>query len=1189
MKFNYKIFLLPFITLVLFFATNHATAQMDFVQNKGQWQERITYKGDFATGAFFLEQKGFTVVMHSPTDLQNRAAFMHSSKKTNLFNNADTEIVHSHAYQVQFLGASTATILPDKALPTYNNYFIGNNNKNWAANCKIYNALTYKNIYPNIDVRYYSTQGKLKYDFIIKPGGNPAAIALRYDGVDKLSVQNKELVINTSVGQARELAPYSYQTNIDGRKDVLTKYVVKNNVVTFDVANYDPTATLVIDPQLIFVSFTRSTADNFGFTATPGIDGTFFSGGIVFGTGFPNTTGAYQTTYGGGGIDIGIFKFSANGTARMYATYIGGSGVEQPHSIIADAQGNLVIAGMSNSANYPLLTSIPAIGTGVDIIVTKLNAAGNALIGSAKIGGSADDGVNVGILQKNYGDDARSEVILDANNNVVLASCTKSTNFPVVNALQPTFGGGSQDGAILKLSENLSTLIFCTYYGGSGADACFVASISPLTNILLIGGATNSNNLLGDNAGTIAASNAGGVDGFVTQIAANGSAIIKTTYIGTSGEDVVYGIKFDRFGFPYVTGTTTGNWPINNATYNVPNAKQFIAKMQPTLSAYVYSTTFGTNASTPNISPTAFLVDRCENVYVSGWGGAVNSGFANSGTTGLPQVNPIIGLPAPDGSDFYFFVLKKNAESQLFGSHFGQNGGAGDHVDGGTSRFDENGIIYQAVCANCLAFGPATFPTFPPASSPNAPWSSINPSSNCNLAAVKINMDFAGIAAEIQSSIAGVLNDTLGCVPVLVNFKDTLQKGITYYWNFNSVAFPNAINATTTVPESSHLFSTVGIYRVRLISEDSSTCNIRDTAYITINISDRILTPKFTINKIGPCTVNQYQFNNTSFASLPSTFTPQSFVWDYGDGSAKDTANITPARVHTYASAGTYLVTLTAIDPRFCNTPQIDTVRLTVRALVRAKTDSIATICGQSNVSFPNLSEGGITWLWQVFNASNMLVATSTNFTPSFTFAVEGIYRYRLIATDSTTCNIVDTSAFYSFRVIKQPIARFTFTPNPPQPNTPHSFINLSSFANRYLWRFGDGAQSTLFEPTHEYDKRGNYKVTLYAYNQNCVDSITQEITVLLKALLDVPNAFTPGKFGQNGIVYVRGFGIEKMMWRIYNRWGELVFTSTDRKTGWNGFYKGVLQPTDVYTYTLAVEFIDGEKINKTGDITLLR
>jgi gliding motility-associated-like protein len=1204
------IFRFLFLIFTFLLGTN-AFAQMEFVQNKGQWDKRVQFKGDFSTGAFFLENKGFTVLMYNPEDLLKRNKFLHGdySKKSAI---KATDVLHAHAYNVTFLGANDkGTLIPDKALPTYNNYFIGTDKTKWAADCKLFYAVTIKDIYPKIDVRYYSTMGQLKYDFIVHPGGNPAVINLRYDGVTGLEIKNKELNIKTSVGNAKELEPYSYQTNKNGKQDVMTKYVLKDNVVSFDVDKYDAQSTLIIDPQLIFSSFTRSTSDNWGFTATPGADGSFFSGGIVFGTGFPVSLGALQTQYGGGipdnwttGFDIGIFKFSPNGTQRLYATYLGGNANEQPHSLVADANGNLIIAGRTNSANYPLQTSIPATGTGFDIILTKLNATGSAIIGSARIGGTANDGVNIApkdfnsgdtSLRRNYGEDAKSEVILDANNNVILASCSQSADFPTFAAFQPTFAG-KQDGVILKLTPNLNSLIFSTFFGGLEDDACYVTAINPITNNLYVGGATKSNNLPGSTAGTINTSFLGRIDGFVTQINQNGSAILKTTYVGTSDAssvEAVYGLKFDKYGYPYIMGTTTGNWVAINAFYNVPNSKQFIAKLQPDLSAYIYSTNFGTstNDPTPNISPIAFLVDRCENVYVSGWGGLVNSGYSNSGTLGLPEVGQLPGQFTPDGSDFYFFVLKKDAQAQLFGSHFGQNGAAGEHVDGGTSRFDENGIIYQAMCANCLGFGAATFPTFPPASSPNAPWSSINPSNNCNLAAVKIDMDFSGVATTIQSSIAGVLNDTLGCTPVTVFFKDTLQKGVKYFWNFNSIAFPNAVDAITNHPDTSHLFLATGIYRVRLISEDSSTCNIRDTSYINIEIADRVVTPKFTFQKIGLCNSTTYEFTNISFPSDATVFNSKSFVWDYDDGSPKDTANKTPVRIHTFPGPGTYFVKLTAIDERFCNTPKTDTQKVIIITNVKAIPIQLLGGCSPYTPTFQNNSLNGVTYLWEFVNtATGNIIGTSTDFTPTFTFANEGTYKYRLIARNAATCNLADTSAYFSFPVLKSPIAKFDWTPKPIEAEELVRFINLSSFATSYLWNFGDTVTSTLFEPTHIYAKKGIYNVVLTAFNTPaCAQTIVQPVIVVASQLLDVPNAFTPGKFGTNSVVYVRGYGIGKMDWRIYNRWGEVVFKSVNKKEGWDGFYKGKLQPMDVYTYTLDVEFVDGQKARKTGDISLLR
>jgi len=256
-----------------------------------------------------------------------------------------------------------------------------------------------------------------------------------------------------------------------------------------------------------------------------------------------------------------------------------------------------------------------------DIVISKLSASGTALLGSVRIGGSAEDGVNIrpkyvlpdgaDVIRRNYGDDARSEIILDAAGNVYLGSCTQSLNFPVTgSAIQPAFGGGRQDGVILKFNSALSSVLFSTYYGGNGDDACFVMAINPLTGNLYVAGGTSSTNLPGNKTNVISATyQTGECDGFATEIFPDGSAIIKTTYLGTAGNDLVYGIQFDKFGFPYIMGTTTGSWPVINATYSNAGAKQFISKLMPDLSGYVYSTVFGTNSALPNLSPIAFLVD----------------------------------------------------------------------------------------------------------------------------------------------------------------------------------------------------------------------------------------------------------------------------------------------------------------------------------------------------------------------------------------------------------------------------------------------------------------------------------------------------------------------------------------------------------------------------------------------------
>ncbi len=124
----------------------------------------------------------------------------------------------------------------------------------------------------------------------------------------------------------------------------------------------------------------------------------------------------------------------------------------------------------------------------------------------------------------------------------------------------------------------------------------------------------------------------------------------------------------------------------------------------------------------------------------------------------------------------------------------------------------------------------------------------------------------------------------------------------------------------------------------------------------------------------------------------------------------------------------------------------------------------------------------------------------------------------------------------------------------------------------------------------HQFQSTNTFNVCLVAINQfGCSDTVCHPVESLINPLLDVPNAFTPGRFGENGIVMVKGFGIASMDWKIYNSWGQVVFESNSPSMGWDGTYRGAAQPMDVYAYTLEATFFDGTKIRKKGDITLIR
>jgi gliding motility-associated-like protein len=1197
--------ILAALLIPAFAATAQSYNNIEFIENKGQWDSRVKYKGDVNAGAFFILSNGFTVLQHNQADLENVRETLHGhTGNGSPVSRSRSMILRSHAYRVNFVGASPdMQVVPDKALPTYNNYFIGNDPSKWAGGCRIFQAITIKNVYANVDVRYYTDNGMLKYDIIAKPGADISKIALRYEGVDKLQTKNKELLIGTSLGELKESSPSTYQSNGDGRqkREVYCKYVIKDNVVRFDVRNYDPNTTLIIDPNLIFCSFAGSPANEWGFTATYGPDGSTYGGGIVFENGFPVLPGAFQTTFQGGNntepstapIDIGIIKLSPNGSTRVYATYLGGNGNELPSSLVVDNQGNLVVAGRSNSSNYPVTNPGGQIGPGGsagdwDIIVTKFNATGTAIIGSKKIGGTGMDGANISAgsdgvqsLNRNYGDEARSEVILDGAGNIYVASCTQSTDFPVVGSVfQGTFGGGQQDAVVLKFNPTLSTTLFSSFLGGSANDAAYVLSIGATGDIYVAGG-TESNNFPGNHAGTIGSSINGNVDGFVAEISNNGSSIIRSTYLGTNGFDQVYGIQFDRKGFPYVMGQTTGSWPVLNAAYSNPGSKQFIAKLEPDLSTYVYSTVFGTGSVIPNISPVAFLVDRCENVYVSGWGGLVQPAdpnyYPSAGTSGLPVTPDAIKLSSIDNRDFYFFVLKKNARAQLYGSFFGKDGGFTDHVDGGTSRFDQNGVIYEAICADCES-GSSSYPTTPGA------WATTKPASAfCNLAMVKIAFNLAGVGSGVQSAINGVPRDTAGCVPLTVDFSDTVRNAVSYEWNFGD----GSPVVATTVPTTSHTYNTVGTYQVMLIAIDPNTCNVRDTSYLHIRVGDIQATLNFNPVKLQPCDSFKYRFDNLSFAPAVRPFGAQSFIWDFGDGSPQVTTDVAPV-FHNYSGPGTYNVKLILPDTNYCNSPDSIIIQLRVAANVKAQFTTPPTGCVPYNAVFNNTSLAGQTFQWD-FGDGSTSVATN----PTHLYNVAGAYTIVLIANDPNTCNLTDTTRL-TINVYDNPIADFSFAPDPPVENTPTTFTNLSSpDAIRFKWDFGDGdtLRTTSRLPVqHQYNATGTFNACLTAYNiAGCPDTTCKQVSALIFPLVDVPNAFTPQSGDVNSIVMVRGFGIAKMQFIIWNRWGQKVFETGNRFQGWDGKVKGAVQPMDVYAYTLSVEFFDGTKTTKKGDITLIR
>ena len=238
------------ITAATFFLASKSFSQIEFIENKGQWNSEVKFMSLAGSGSFYLQKNGFTVAQHDPSDVEAFKAKRHGELSVTDVKKGLGDRVRSHAYTVNFINAQDPQIIPDKAIPTINNYFIGNDKSKWATDCRIYKGVTYKNVYPGIDVRYYSDAGSnLKYDFIIHPGADVNKIAMKYTGANKISVRNKELVVSTTLGDNKELSPYTYQVIENKRQELDCRYVIDGDVVKFKVKNYSPDKTLIIDPR----------------------------------------------------------------------------------------------------------------------------------------------------------------------------------------------------------------------------------------------------------------------------------------------------------------------------------------------------------------------------------------------------------------------------------------------------------------------------------------------------------------------------------------------------------------------------------------------------------------------------------------------------------------------------------------------------------------------------------------------------------------------------------------------------------------------------------------------------------------------------------------------------------------------------------------------------------------------------
>jgi gliding motility-associated-like protein len=1207
-----------------------------FIPNAGQWNNLVKYKMSLPNGAIFLKNAGFTYVFYDGAAVNE----MHQHAHNNQIEHQQPFLIQHHAVQLDFIGANQAIVPINNSAPgnTKYSYFLGKEKSKWATGLHEYESVLYPEMYNGINLNVYTNASGIKYDFIVKANqnGQTNQISMKYTGADEVTLKNEILTIKTSVGTITEQAPYAYQL-INGIKQSVGCHFIKNanGEIGFELENYDTSFDLIIDPQLIFATYSGSVDDNWGYTATYDNGGNGYSGGIVFGANFQTTAGAYQVPFGGGQLDIGILKYSPDGTQALQITYLGGDQIELPHSMIVNEYDELILFGTTGSLNFPVtngaydtsfdggpVTSFEngfiSLENGLDIFVCRFSNDLSQLYASTYVGGTGNDGFNGAFsLVKNYADEIRGSLWVDANNNIYVGTSTNSEDFPTTQgSIQPNYNG-AQDGVVLKLDGNLSVLEWSTYLGGSNDDGIYYLTVDADQNVLVTGGTFSSNfpTTVGAWDQTYAGNNE--ADGFVAKIDSNGQTLIASTFIGTQNYDQSYIVGTDKTDHVYLFGQTNeqGNY-FNVATaVGVTGGNQFLTKLSPDLSTLVWSTTFGNAFGAPDISPTALLVDVCDKIYVTGWGGVINS-FGTS-TAGL-ITTPDAFQANTDGNDFYLYVIDNQAQSLVYASFLGGTNSF-DHVDGGTSRFDRKGVIYQSICAGCG--GQSDLPVTPGA------YSSTNNSFNCNNALVKFDFE-----SPITVSAFVNVDNPVGCAPYEVNFTNTSVNADVFSWRIENLEVSNSQNFT-------YIFQESGTYEVTLIATASGTCNGSDTVSLTVTVLSSI---EASLPSISACRGAEIALGTTEFSDPYFTYnwSPSVGILDPSErqpnivvdttieyrlvvsiGACADTLiqlvsvlggqseNIPTLNVCAFDTVQTQLPIQFPNGTQFNWSPSnnisndtisaplvfaIDTVEYTILSILQdgcidtfklqvnpkydtfnAGTDKFACIGEGIVLGIPdNSGNYSYTWSPSTFLNNALLPQPTATINQETSFSV-----LRIPLGNTPGCPSKDT---VMVNVTTKPTADFGILLYPGCDGATIIFKDSSSNYQELIWRFSNGIETNNAEPIYVFPYDSTSSASLTVFNGDCKDSIYKAVQLQSLAYYigdNETNVFSPNGDGLNEC-FSPALQLNPAPYNelflpctdliVYNRWGEKVFDSVEDNVAscWDGKNRGgELLPEGVYFY----------------------
>ena len=1203
----------------------HLTGFSQFTPNGGQWPDHVLFQSQHKNITYFIEKDGITIDVADPL----------SSIHPSIVSQQDDSLLH-HAIKIKWIKTVfNGEIINSTPSSGVYNYLVGPV-ENHVSNLQLVKGFELQDVWPGVNIRFQETVEGLKYDYVIANHGSLDSIVLEIEGANKVQLVKEDLHISTQCGTLIERIPESWSSINNERTPISVHYELNGTEIR--LSNKDGiNNSMIVDPTLQGASYVGAIGQFNGQSVGMGSD--YTDSGEMIGTSYnsgqsdyPITLGVYSSQYNN---NIGITKFNQDLTELVWSTELGGLGNHGPlATYVADESIVLLLQttcpledciGALPQSAAPLCETDADESSTFFLQILVLNTSASEILYSRVIG---NYDAFFGNQLDQWGARGRADIALAADGNYVITATAPNNNFPITEGAydNDNFSENEfsrKDAVLFKISPDLETLHWSTFYGGDWDEVGYSIEINDEGTIYL-GGSTrfdSSPSPFSEGAWKSTLTMADRYSGFIAAFSDDGEFIAATAVdfeqdfindnpkFGIGDSESVQFLELDPEGNVWAYGYVKGNEsdiPVSEGVYFDTLGSGFICKFSPDLSELLLSTRVGFDYNL-DYGPTAFMIDNCGYIYTS----------AQSATTGMITSANLSEDALQDSGGFYLAVYEPDMAGLHYATCFG-----GDHIDGSHSKFDKKGVVYQSVCV----------PPYESFFEPTAGAWSETQQASYELGVYKIDFESQATTASFSYQ----LEEENSCPPFNITVENYSTEG-NYSWLLDGEEI--------AVEDGMIEITEGGVHHIALAVFNEASCNQIDTLLKTINLP---LIPEpeavFSSDVTGVCDETL-----TVAASSSSTNAPQiAWFWnnelqegaefaletnvpgtyellliatdticfyqdslltmvDYFpiafefDTMASDSCSIpvlfegtiitddwngiewtvnngfysNDASIFPEFEQGQHSVELIVSNP-FCPS---ETVEWSFSALGTVQAELVSplttTFCLGEEIDFiANLNQGTPSWLIDGTTYASEQVNNTT--------LSEGTWNALFIATDAASCNVADSLLLLGTMVAPPTPSFEVLSGNEDCPEV--LTINATytgTQADQLIWQTNGDEISNANVLSYTYEDEGEFLLELSAINLPCEPVSSSElITVNLVDPIEwfnplFPNVVSPNYDLSNDCYfliheeqsteYVTDFSIE-----IWNRWGAQVYFSDEPAFRWCPF-----EDLEEGTYYLIVNYFD--------------